>query len=108
MTMGFRHLTNPPGNDLEWLHGLFTLLVVAAIVAGVVILARQWRRSAPASTPWSVQPPQSPGIHELDVRYARGEIDRADYLQRRADILGAAAFTPPAPPLPAAPDAPAS
>jgi putative membrane protein len=104
--MGFRHFTNPPGDNLGWLHGLFTLLVVAAIVAGVVIIARQWRRSAPAPAAWSVQPPQSPGIHELDVRYARGEIDRADYLQRRADILGAAALPPP--PLPAAPDTPSS
>ena len=111
--MGFRHFTNPPGNDWGWVNGLFTLLVVAAIVAGVVILARQWRRSAPAPAAWSAQPPQSPGIHELDVRYARGEIDRADYLQRRADMLGAAAVAsptaspPPAPP-PAAPDAPTS
>lgn len=101
--MGFRYLPNPPGDNLEWLHGLFTLLVVAAIVAGVVLIARQWRRpvSHQAAAGWS---PQSPGIHELDVRYARGEIDRADYLQRRADILGAAALPTP----PAATDAPAS
>ncbi|TMD08480.1 MAG: SHOCT domain-containing protein [Chloroflexi bacterium] len=100
--MGFHHFQNPPGDQLGWLHGLFTLLVVAAIVAGVVLIARQWRRPAhPPAAGWS---PQSPGIHELDVRYARGEIDRADYLQRRADILGAAA----APSLPAAPDAPPS
>jgi hypothetical protein len=102
--MGFRHFTNPPGDNLEWLHGLFTLLIVAAILAGVVLIVRQWRRPGvtPPATGWS---PQSPGIHELDVRYARGEIDRADYMQRRADILGAAALPPP---LPAAPDAPAS
>jgi len=110
--MGFRYLPNPPGDNLEWLHGLFTLLVVAAIVAGVVLIARQWRRplSHQAAAGWS---PQSPGIHELDVRYARGEIDRTDYLQRRADILGAAVVAsptaPPPPALPpAAPDAPTS
>jgi hypothetical protein len=111
--MGFRYLPHQPGDDLGWLHGLFTVLVVAAIVAGVVIIARQWRRpgAVPPAGGWSLHNPQSPGIHELDVRYARGEIDRADYLQRRADILGAAAVatTPPAPPtVPAAPDAPPS
>jgi hypothetical protein len=107
--MGFRYLPHPPGDHLWWLHGLFTLLIVAAIVAGVVLIARQWRRPGvtPPATGWS---PQSPGIHELDVRYARGEIERADYLQRRADILGAAGLAaPPAPPAPAvAPDAPPS
>jgi putative membrane protein len=95
--MGFRYIPNAPGDHWEWLHGLFTLLVVAAIVAGIVIIARQWLRSTPGSAPttWSTQ---SPGIHELDVRYARGEIERTDYLQRRADILGAAGPPPAAPP----------
>jgi putative membrane protein len=98
--MGFRHFDNAPGDSFGWVHGLFTLLVVAAIVAGVVLIARQWRRPAPPpAAGWS---PQSPAIHELDLRYARGEVERTEYLQRRADILGtgglAAAATPDPPP----------
>jgi hypothetical protein len=27
-------------------------------------------------------------VAELDLRYARGEVDRVEYLQRRADLLG--------------------
>lgn len=97
--MGFRYLPNAPGNHFDWVHGLFSLLVVAAIVAGVVVIARQWRRP-PAAT--VTRPAPSPALHELDLRYARGEIERTDYLQRRADILGEAAPTLPAPGAPAA------
>jgi len=99
--MGYRHFQNSPGEHFGWVNGLFTLLVVAAIVAGVVLIARQWRRSAPPpAAGWS---PPSPAIHELDLRYARGEVERTEYLQRRADILGTGApaagpATPDAPP----------
>jgi putative membrane protein len=102
MTMGYRHFQNSPGDHFGWVNGLLTLLVVAAIVAGVVLIARQWRRSAPPpAAGWS---PQSPAIHELDLRYARGEVERSDYLQRRADILGGGALAAG----PGTPDAPSS
>ncbi|HEY0410704.1 MAG TPA: SHOCT domain-containing protein [Candidatus Dormibacteraeota bacterium] len=65
---------------------MFTLLVVAAIVAGAVLIARNWHRPLPPPTAGATAP--SPAVHELDLRYARGEIERADYLQRRADITG--------------------
>lgn len=94
--MGYRYFPNGPDGHLEWVHGLFTLLVVVAIVAGVVLIARHWRRPLPPNA--SGATPVSPALHELDLRYARGEIDRADYLQRRADIAGdsvAAATAPP-------------
>jgi hypothetical protein len=37
----------------------------------------------------------SPAVAELELRYARGEINRADYLGRRADLGG----PPPAAPI---------
>lgn len=96
-----------PGAQWTWVNGLFTVLVLAAIVAGVVLIARQWRRPvAPPAAGWNTP---SPGLHELDLRYARGEIERPDYLQRRADILGTVAgAAPTAPDLPPAPPAPPS
>jgi putative membrane protein len=84
--MGYRDFPNGPADHLEWVHGLFTLLMVAAIVAGVVLIARHWRQPLPPPAAGAVPP--SPALHELDLRYARGEIDRTDYLQRRADIAG--------------------
>jgi putative membrane protein len=95
--MGYRDFPNGPTDHLEWVHGLFTLLVVAAIVAGVVLIARHWRQPLPP--PAAAATPPSPALHELDLRYARGEIERTDYLQRRADISGvdATGDTAPAP-----------
>jgi hypothetical protein len=42
------------------------------------------------------QPIRSAGLDELDLRYARGEIDRTEYVTRRADLLGLT-YTPPPP-----------
>jgi putative membrane protein len=96
--MGYRDFSNGPADHLEWVHGLFTLLVVIAIVAGVVLIARHWRQPVPP--PAAGAPPPSPALHELDLRYARGEIDRTDYLERRADITGAAVPSTAAPAAP--------
>jgi putative membrane protein len=71
-------------DGLGWLHGLFWLLIVVAIVAGVFLVVRlvlEQPRGRGGSG-------HSAALAELDLRYARGEVDRADYLQRRADLLG--------------------
>ena len=63
------------------------LLVVAAVIVGVVSLAGgSGHAAAPQAAPWL--PPATPNraLEELDLRYARGEIDRDEYLQRRADL----------------------
>ena len=92
------------GHDLWWLHGLFALLIVVALVVGAVLIARlildRWAR--PSTTSRHV------AVEELDLRYARGEVDRAEYLQRRVDLLDrsatAAAGRPPQ--LPSGPPGP--
>jgi hypothetical protein len=35
-------------------------------------------------------------VAELDMLYARGEVSRADYLVRRADLIGTPPEAPPA------------
>ena len=80
----------------EWVHLLFALLIVAVLVAGTVFIVRMvlhhWTPSA-----W---PRRHPAVDELDLRYARGEIDRAEYLQRRADLIDRTARLPGSPPRP--------
>lgn len=102
------HYFLAPGNGLYWLRGLFFLLVVIALVVGTFFTVRLLLRRPPVTGAWSPyaghpgQYPYSPhaAIEQLDARYARGEIDRTEYLQRRADLTG----TPqgPAPPPPPA------
>lgn len=60
-------------------HSAFWVLLAIALVAGVYVLSRD--RSAPKDD-------EGPTALELlDRRYAKGEIDREDYLQRKKDIL---------------------
>lgn len=63
------------------------IVILIAAVAGVVWLvrslgARDDRQMA--------SPRRSPGLDVLEERYARGEINREEYLQKKNDILGRA------------------
>jgi len=79
---------------------IFWILVVAAIIFFIRSLVRgSWRESGyPGSPPYR---PGAPGpfgprpwtggsdaLRILEERYARGEIDRDEYLQKKADLLG--------------------
>ena len=91
----------------HWLGWVISLLVLGAIITTVVLVARSSRRHAITPNQWHGGW-QSPGLHELDIRYARGEISREEYLQRRADMVSQPG-TPPGgtPPSSAGPSAPA-
>jgi putative membrane protein len=66
---------------------LFMILVLAAVIAGVALVTRWF------GTPWyGAQPPHPapPGRTPLDIlkeRFARGEIDKDEYEERRR-VLG--------------------
>ena len=78
-----------------WLGWVISVVVLIAIITTVVLVARSSRRHVIYPHQWQGGQWQghwhggwqSPGLHELDIRYARGEITRDEYLQRRADIL---------------------
>jgi uncharacterized membrane protein len=73
----------------------FTLWVL--VILAVVWFVREVLRMIEARSRLHPSRPASPAVAELEMRYARGEINRADYLGRRADLGG--------PPPPAAPTA---
>jgi putative membrane protein len=92
----------------EWVRGLFVLLVVVALVVGTIFVVRMLLASRPLTFGRHVGPPppfHSPALAELDLRYARGEITREEFLQRRADLsghLGGPSAAPPGPGVPPA------
>ena len=96
VTMGvFGNGWSIPGSDI-W--GVITLVVLVLIVVGIVLLIRSVMQHDHAHVPPG--PPQGPAwgappdagtnsaLRVLEERYARGEIDREDFLQRKHDILG--------------------
>jgi len=72
--------------DWAWwmpFHGVLWLLVVVAVIAGIVLLVRfLWhggdRRAA--------QSGRRSALDILEERYARGELQREEFLQRKKDL----------------------
>jgi putative membrane protein len=66
-------------------HFIIPFLFLALIITAAVMLVRY-------TTGWGDHPPQlerrPPGLDILEERYARGEINRDEYLQKKRDILG--------------------
>ena len=66
------------------LFGLLWMILFIALIAGAVVLVRYY---------WHVgegrgSSQKQAALELLDVRYARGEIDREEYLQRKKDLAG--------------------
>lgn len=80
--------TGPAWYGHEWMlwwmpfHMLMPLLFFGLLITGVIVLVRKlWpdeQRHAPSSRARDL----------LDERYAKGEIEREEYLRRRQDIHG--------------------
>lgn len=64
-------------------HMVIWIVILAAIVAGIVWLVRTL--APPAGRGHSA--PRSGGLALLEERYARGEINREEYLQKKGDLL---------------------
>lgn len=75
MIRGFGFLGYGPG---WFISALMMLLFWVAVVILVIWLVRQFSERKPASG--------GRALEILDERYARGEIDREDYLARRSDL----------------------
>jgi putative membrane protein len=71
------------------LHGLFWLVFLAlVIVAGVALVRYLWRSASPArpgASETGASPRQS-ALETLYLRYARGEIERDEYLVKKKDL----------------------
>jgi putative membrane protein len=71
---------------------LIMLVVLALIVVGMILLVRAFSGHQHGGHGWTQAPPAGPppksALQVLEERYARGEIDREEFLQRKQDLLG--------------------
>jgi uncharacterized membrane protein len=65
------------------------ILAVVWVVREILAMVRATHAAAPRTR-------HTPALAELEMLYARGEVKRADYLTRRADLTGIPPPTPPA------------
>ncbi|MEX2551812.1 MAG: SHOCT domain-containing protein [Actinomycetota bacterium] len=68
---------------MTWMMGfgfIFMIALLALVIAGFVWLLRNM-------SPRDRRDGKSGALSELEMRYARGDLDREDYLQRREDLL---------------------
>jgi len=68
-----------------WIHMIIGLVILIAIIAGVVWLVRSM---AMPTAHHMLAPPRLRGLDVLEERYARGEINRDEYLEKKRDIAG--------------------
>lgn len=64
-------------------HMVIWVVIMAAIIVGIVWLVRTMM---PPGTRGAAAP-RSAGLALLEERYARGEINRDEYLQKKGDLL---------------------
>jgi putative membrane protein len=83
---------NAWGGAGEALMAILMLAVLALIVVGIVLLVRGLTGHEHAQPGPSPGPPPGPvaktAIQVLEERYARGEIDREEFVRRKHDLLG--------------------
>jgi putative membrane protein len=70
-------------------HGIFGTAFVVILVVAFVLLARTlWRPAVPRpACPAGDHPAgRAQALAALELRYARGEVEREEYLQKRQDL----------------------
>jgi putative membrane protein len=80
---GYRMMGWGGGWGLGLVHMLLSVVILLLVVGFVVSLITHgvsWRSDSRVSG-------RSPGLAILEERYARGDIDKDEYLQKRRDLL---------------------
>jgi putative membrane protein len=78
---------------MEWGFGGLTMILFWLVPLMLLLVGIKYLFSGGGLTPGNALPPSgSPAANSaltvLEERYAKGEIDRDEFLQKRADILG--------------------
>ena len=76
------------GGGYGWAGPLHLVVWVVVIIAIAALIAWFFRSASHVATPVARLERRSSGLDVLEERYARGEINRDEYLQKKRDIGG--------------------
>jgi len=69
--------------------GIIAVVVLIAVAVYLVVRATSGQKGGPTGRViGAAEAPTESALDVLDSRYARGEMEREDYLSRRNDLLG--------------------
>jgi putative membrane protein len=94
MTMGYGYGYGPGmmgggwGGGYGWGYGLIHAAVSVAVIVAIVLLVIWAVRAITGGGAHPMHARRSSGLDVLEERYARGEIERDEYLQKKKDIGG--------------------
>jgi putative membrane protein len=71
-----------------WGYGLMHVAVSVAVIVCIVFVVIWALRMLTGAGPHHMHGRRSPGLEVLEERYARGEIQRDEYLQKKKDLGG--------------------
>ena len=72
-----------------WSGGAFSMIIWPLVIVSLVVGVIWFMRSLSYSGAGRLQPPRrSSGLDILEERYARGEINREEFLQKKQEISG--------------------
>jgi len=74
------------GWGMGWFGGIFMIVFWILIIVGLVFLIK-WLVQSSRESPSGRSSPTSRALHILEERYARGEIDKQEFLDKKKDLL---------------------
>ena len=77
------HMWQP--NDLWWVSTVRSLVVLALLIGGAILITRMIVNRPPSHTAGAARPaaPSSEAMQILEERFAKGEIDETEFRARR-------------------------
>jgi putative membrane protein len=74
------------GWGMGWFGGIFMILFWILVIVGLVFLIK-WLVQSTRQTPGGRSSSTSNALHILEERYARGEIDKQEFQEKKKDLL---------------------
>jgi putative membrane protein len=74
------------GWGMGWFGGIFMIVLWILVIVGLVFFIK-WLVQSTRDVPAGKSSPTSRALHILEERYARGEIDKQEFLDKKKDLF---------------------